>query len=66
MQGNLINFFAGRNNANPGDEEQNRGLSPNGPPLQNGREGSDPLTGGRGMVDRACFTMRLNIKKSYF
>lgn len=55
----------GRNNANPGDEEQNRGLSPNGqeaePPLQNGREGGEPLTGGQGMVDRACkFTMRLS------
>lgn len=55
----------GRNNANPGDEEQNRGLSPNGqeaePPLQNEREGGEPLTGGRGMVDRACkFTMRLS------
>lgn len=50
----------GRNNANPlhGDEEQNRGLSPNGqrmePQLPNGREGSEPLTNGQGMVDTAC------------
>lgn len=48
----------GRNNANPGDEEQNRGLAPNGqrmePQLPNGREGSEPLTNGQGMVDTAC------------
>lgn len=54
----ILNFFAGRNNANPGDEEQNRGLAPNGqrmePQLPNGREGSEPLTNGQGMVDTAC------------
>lgn len=49
----------GRNNANPGDEEQNpERLSLNGqemePSLQNGRKGSEPLTGGQGMVDTAC------------
>lgn len=48
----------GRNNANPGDEEQNQGLAPNGqrmePQLPNGREGSEPLTNGQGMVDTAC------------
>lgn len=60
MQGNLItgNFFAGRNNGNPGDEEQNQDLSPNGqgrePRLQNGQEGREHLTGGRAMVDTAC------------
>lgn len=48
-----------RNNANPGDEEQNpERLSLNGqemePSLQNGRKGSEPLTGGQGMVDTAC------------
>lgn len=49
----------GRNNANPGDEEQNpERLSLNGqgmePSLQNGRKGSEPLTGGQGMVVTAC------------
>lgn len=56
----ILNFFAGRNNANPlhGDEEQNRGLSSNGQRMErqlpNGREGSEPLTNGQGMVDTAC------------